>query len=337
MRNQDSEMDPVPPTDRADKKWRRVAAATWLGLLLLVGCGETEPAPAPPATEASIPESGVGTVVVEQPSSPAAEQIPDDRAIVTFGDLADRVNAAWPNVRSYRTVFTAATPEVPALASPGAGATVPTVASPVAPPTFGTPSAGVAVVGATPVASGPLEAVRLVALPDRQRQTLTGAGPDDHEAIVDGETLYLRGPLASDLVPGTGPDEWLSLPLSEFTRESEAGHVLTGLAVPPMSPMASLREGLRPQELRDLGEIDVDGRACRAYAGADTTAIGTRQDITVAIDEAGLPCLIETRIGRELVSRVVYDRFNETFAIEPPADATPAAGLLPSATPIGRD
>jgi hypothetical protein len=243
---------------------------------------------------------------------------------VTFGDLADRVNAAWADVRTYRAEFRSTSPATPPLATPGWT----NVATPIG-------------VGAaqqtTPVATSAFVALREVVLPDKQRQTLTGSGEDDHEAIVVGDTIFLRGPFAQELVPDTGESAWLSIPVSALTPESEAGHVLAGLSVPPTSPLASLRSGLRPQELRELGPVEIEGRSCTAYGGADTTAIGTRQDITVAVDAAGLPCSIETRVGTDLVSQVVYTAFNEPLTIEAPSASTPAAGLLPAATPVGRD
>lgn len=188
---------------------------------------------------------------------------------------------------------------------------------------------------ATPTGRGDVVVTREVTLPNLQRQTLVGAGDDDHQAIVAGATLYLRGPLAAEHFDGGGSDGWVAMPIADLAPDTELGHVLAGLGVTPASPLAGLREGLRPQELRDLGTIEVGDRTCRAFGGADTTAIGTRQDITVAIDDADLPCLIETRVGSAVVSRIVYSAFNEVFGIDVPA-ATPVA-VPTDATPLARD
>ncbi len=306
--------------------WRRSLLPLAVVALVLGGCGQTEPtAPdqPPPATLApadpapSTPQQPGDGAAVASPASP-----------VTFGDLADRVDAAWADVRTYRAVFEAASPATPLRATPALTAD----ATPGATPIGGAPGPL-----ATPVTGSPFVAVREVILPDRQRQTLTGTASDDHEAIVVAGTLYLRGSLADELLPGTSDTVWLSLPLAELPAESAAGHLLVGLTVPPTSPMAGLREGLRPQELRVIGPVEIEGRSCTAYGGADTTAIGTRQDITVAVADDGLPCSIETRVGTDLVSRIVYTDFDLPLRIEPPAAATPVAGLLPDATPVARD
>ena len=328
-------MGAVPATTRARRKghdrgtwWTRWFVLPAVLICALAACGQTEEVAPEPTT---LPATGAATASAPDAAPPPAvesEPATAETSPVTFGALADRVNAAWATVRTYRAVFDASTPATPRLATPAASSERPIAATPV-----GTAPGSIA----TPVAASPFVVVREVVLPDRQRQTLAGTAGDDHEAVVVSGMLYLRGPLAQELLPTADDTAWLSLPLAELPLESEAGHILAGLTVPPASPLAGLREGLRPQELRDLGPVEVEGRICTAYAGADTSAIGTRQDITVAVDGDDLPCSIETRVGTDLVSRIVYTGFNQPIAIEPPAAATPVAGLLPDATPMGRD
>lgn len=307
--------------------WRNALLPMAVLAVVLGGCGQTESnAPESPTPAATVAPTDNPA---ETPLLPAGSTGPatPGSSPVTFGGLADRIDAAWRNVRSYRAEFQATSPATPPL-------------TPAAVAVDATPAAAIGATPgpvATPVTASPFVVVREVVLPDRQRQTLTGSGADDHEAIVLAETLYLRGPLAQEILPGASDDVWVSLPLSALSPESEAGRVLAGLAVIPTSPMAGLRAGLRPQELRDLGPIEIEGRSCTAYGGADTTAIGTRRDITVAVDAEGLPCSIETRVGTDLVSRTVYGDFNAPIAIEAPAAATPVAGMLPAATPAARD
>ncbi|MBA3415091.1 MAG: hypothetical protein H0U10_07710 [Chloroflexia bacterium] len=299
-----------------------------VGALVLGGCGQTEPTiPDQPPPSATVTPTDLAPATPRPPGDGAAAATPG-ASPVTFGDLADRVDAAWADVRTYRAVFEAASPATPPLATPALSVDATRGATPIG---------GALGPLATPVIGSPFVAVREVILPDRQRQTLTGTASDDHEAIVVDGTLYLRGPLADELLPGTSDAVWLSIPLSELPAESAAGHLLVGLTVPPTSPMAGLREGLRPQELRTIGPVEIEGRSCIAYGGADTTAIGTRQDITVAVAADGLPCSIETHVGTDLVSRIVYTDFDLPLSIEPPAVATPVAGLLPAATPVARD
>ena len=288
--------------------------------LALAGCGQRE---------LNVPPTAAISVTVESTETSASPQAPSplatpDSTSVTFGGLADRITAAWADVRTYQAEFRSESPTRPSL--PPTGTT--DAATPVGPGADGL---------ATPLAAAPFVARREVVMPDKQRQTLTGAGDDDHEAIIDGDTIYLRGPFAGALVPGTANTTWLSIPRSDLTPESDVSRVLSGLSAPPVSPLAGLREGLRPQELRELGPVEIEGRSCIAYGGADTTAIGTRQDITIAVDAAGLPCSIETRVGIDLVSQVVYSAFNQPLTIETPSAATPVASLSPAATPVGRD
>jgi hypothetical protein len=295
------------------RPWHAVVAIG-LALLLLAGCGPMPVAEPTPAPIVDVDGDEEAEVVVEEvvgtPATPSGE--------LTLGALAERVNAAWAGVGSYRATFTGG----PVSAPPAPGTPL---ASPVATP----------VAGSTDV----FTSVREVVLPDRQRQTVSGAGADDHEAILAGGRLYLRGPLAAQIVPGTDPETWLTLDPASVTPESRLSILLGGLPDTPPSPLAGVPERLWPQGLRDLGEVTVDGRACRAYAAADTvTATGMRVDYTIAVDENDLPCFIETSAGGTPRGREEYSAIDAELEIEAPAAATPVAAIpVALATPSAHD
>lgn len=310
------------------------------GSSLLVACGQTAPttsteAPST-ATQATVP---VVTATTADASPKAqATGTPDD-ASMTFGALADRIDTAWSDVRSYQAVFRSPVTSR-GLAQSDAASPAPeqspassTTASPVASPVGNLRSAE----PGTPTSENAYVVNRDVVVSDRFRQEVAGSGPDDYEAIVITDAVYIRGPLALRLDPGATMNDWLVFPRATLAAESESSPVLAGLAAAPTAPLANLRRGLRPQELRDLGEKSVNGRSCQAFGGADTTSTGTRQDITIAIDGTDLPCSIETRVGTVLVSQIIYSGFNEPLTIEPPAAATPYTEGLAPATPIARD
>lgn len=286
---------------------RFVRVATLLFPLALAGCGampEATPTPAPPAIET--PPADVAT--------PAATAT----ARLTLGDLASRVNAAWADVESYRVVSVV-------MAPPNPGAT------PVA--------AAEATPGATPVAtSEQIVATRDVILPDLQHLTVTGWGVNDFEAISDGETIYLRGPLAQQFDASASPDMWLMLRASDIPEDTQAANLLGGLPTIPMPPLAGIDERLAPQEVRDLGPMEVGGRTCQTYGTADTKlTTGQRVDNIVGIDEDDLPCFIETRSGTTTYGHQEYSLFNEVPALDVPAVATPVAVPALLATPVHHD
>src|SRR3954452_3166275 len=131
-------------------------------LAVLAGCG-----PMPEATPTITSETAPsGEERVATPGTPTSAEL-------TLGELADRVDAAWPTLRSYRITFTGATSGMPTgLGTPVARPLATPGATPVDTP------------GATPVARprGTFVSIREVILPDRQRQDVRGLGANDHEA-----------------------------------------------------------------------------------------------------------------------------------------------------------
>lgn len=286
---------------------RFVHIAALLLPLALAGCGampEATPTTVPPAAETP-------PAVVATPAATAAAKL-------TLGELASRVDAAWADVESYRVVSVGTAPPMP-------GATP--VASAEATP------------GATPVSrSGEIVATRDVVLPDIQHLTVTGWGANDFEAVSDGDTIYLRGPLAAQIDASAGPDAWITLRASDVPEGSQIANLLGGLPVIPMPPFAGIEERLELQEVRDLGTTDAGGRACQTYGAADTKlTTGQRVDYVVGIDAEDLPCFIETRSGTTTLGHQEYSLFNEVTAPDVPVAATPVAIPAGMATPVHHD
>jgi hypothetical protein len=289
------------------------ATITIVILAILAGCGPMpEATPTAPAVPPTV-EPG-GQDATPPSSTPAAGPL-------TFGNLADRVGAAWQGVQSYRVSFTGT------ALSNSAGAGTP-VARTVATP------------GATPVARprATYTTVREVVLPDRQRQTVTGLGADDHEAIAIGNELYVRGPVLEQLAPDASPGDWVELDLTSLPEGALLLHLLGGLPEVPPAPLATLPERLRSQDTRELDSIEHDGRECRVFAAADTVPeTGMRVDYTIAIDQNDIPCFIETGAGGVTQGRDEYTEIGASFDIEPPAAATPVSVPPALATPIAHD
>jgi hypothetical protein len=302
------------------KKMRGVSPVIVAIVLLpiLAGCG-----PMPEATPTTTPETAPPSEErVATRGTPATAEL-------TLGELAERVDAAWPAVRSYRITFTGSTS---AMAT-GLG-------TPVARP-LATPGATpLATPGATPVARprGTFVSIREVIVPDRQRQDVRGLGANDHEAIAIGDRLYVRGPLVEQIAPGTPEDVWIVVDPSTLPEGSMLSRLLGGLPEVPGAPLATLPQRLLPQVIREMDTVEFDGRECRVYGAADTVqATGMRVDYTIAVDDRDLPCFIETGVGGVTQGRNEYSDIDGSLTIEPPPAATPVSVPSALATPLAHD
>src|SRR5215212_6801588 len=279
-------------------------------LAVLAGCG-----PMPEATPTTTPETAPsGEERVATPGTPASAEL-------TLGELAERVSAAWPAVRSYRITFTGSTSAM----STGLGTPV---ARPLATP------------GATPVARprGTFVSIREVILPDRQRQDVRGLGANDHEAIAIGDRLYVQGPLVEQIAPGTPEDVWIVVDPSTLPDGSLLSRLLGGLPEVPGAPLAAFPQRLLPQVIHEMDTVEHDGRKCRVYGAADTVqATGMRVDYTIAVDDRDLPCFIETGVGGVTQGRNEYSDIDGSLTIEPPPAATPVSVPSALATPLAHD
>lgn len=293
----------------------RPAAMIVILAVVLAGCGPMpEPTP-PPPTAPSVP-----TAPGEQ-ASPAATAV----AKPTLGSLAAEIAAAWPSVTSYRMVRTGSTMLAPtAAASPATGVVATPVASSAATPVI--------------AARASYAAIRDVILPDRQRLEVTGLGPQDFEAISDSSGIYLHGPAAVQVDANASPDAWLRLDPTSVPPGSVMATLLGGMPGLPAAPLASLPERLLPQELRDLGTTEFEGRTCQIYGAADTVpATGMRVDFMIAVDADSIPCFIETKTGTTVQGRDEYQQINAVTEISSPAQATPVSLPDALASPAAHD
>jgi hypothetical protein len=302
------------------KKMRGVPLVIVVVVLLavLAGCG-----PMPDATPTTTPETAPSIEEsVATPGTPASVEL-------TLGELAERVDAAWPTVRSYRITFTGSTSTT--STGPGTPVTRPQ-ATPGATPVVST--------GATPVARsrGTFVSIREVVLPDRQRQEVRGLGENDHEAIAIGDRLYVRGPLVEQITPGTPEDVWIVVDPSTLAEGSMLSRLLGGLPEVPAAPLAGLPQRLLPQVIREMGTVEQEGRECRVYGAADTVpATGMRVDYTIGVDDRDVPCFIETSAGGVAQGRDDYSDIDGSFTIEAPPAATPVSVPPALATPLAHD
>ena len=284
----------------------RSAVALVATIAILSGCGQM-PATVPATPTAEQPAAST-------PGTPPAGSL-------TLGELAARVNAAWPAVMSYRVTFTGLSAIQPSAAG------TPVARPPATPDATPLPRSG-----------GMIVSVREVVLPDRQRQDVTGLGADDHEAIATGGKVFIRGPLAGRIAPGTPPDVWLSIDAASLPARSTLSALLGGLPALPGSPLATIPERLWPQSVRDLGVVEFDGRECHVYGAANTvTQTGMRVDYAIAVDDRDLPCFIETSAGGTSQGRNEYQNVDAALTIVAPADATPVAIPPALATPSAHD
>lgn len=289
----------------------RLFALTALAIILLSACGAI-PEPAPPTSPPTSPPDASTPDTIAATASPVTALI--------LGELANRVNTAWAEVESFQVTSTSQGLTMPEQqGSP--------VASPVATPF------------ATPVSRQSVEIVfaRDVILPDLQRQGVSGLGSEDHEAIVSGDVIFLRGPLAEEVAPGAPPDAWVSVDADAIPAGSVLAHALGGLPALPPAPLAAFPERVLSQEVREIGSEAFEGRECALFGAADTiTTTGTRIDYTIAIDDQDLPCFIETSSGGVVLNRSEFRDINAVLAIATPA-ATPVGVPPAMATPAVHD
>ena len=297
---------------------KRAVVVAFAALVVLAGCG-----PMPASTPTAAPDT---TPLTEETTATPGTPAPDE---LTLGDLAQRVVAAWPSVRSHRVTFTGSTTVMSAA-----------LGTPVAQP-LSTPGATpIATPGATPLARAreTFVLVREVVLPDRQRQELSGLGPRDHEAIAVGNELFVRGPLVEEIASGTPPDVWIEIDPATIPEGAVISQMLGGLPRLAGAPLASLPERLLPQVVREIESVEHDGRECQVYGAADTVqATGMRVDYTIAIDDRDIPCFIETGAGGVTHGRDEYTDIDASLTIESPAAATPVTIPPALATPLAHD
>jgi hypothetical protein len=215
--------------------------------------------------------------------------------------LADRIAAAWPKVTSMRQ--TTRTSE--------------TTATPTA-----SPVAGVEAILVTEVDS------------DGNKHIVVSAG-----GLNISELIAIRGQIwalgyelwsiPQEAVGEPFGDGWVEIDTTYGAIDANLNQLILQL----MSPVPPMYSNLTPEErarvVEPLGERTIEGRSCQAYRIPDTTLTGQAYDTIVALDDAGLPCQIETiALGSTRNDTFV---FNEPITILPPS-TTPTGS--PVASPV---
>lgn len=262
------------------------------GAMLAAACGDeapSTPAPTPsttPLLSLATSTSGATSPAIAAEPSPAAGEM-------TVGQIADRIAAAWPTVRTYRTTLRTSAP------APGA-------ATPVASP-FGSPAARVP----------EIQIVDEVVLPNRRHRAQLVDGRIAGEIIVIDGAVYIRGVVIPGATPiASDPNAWALLDPAAEGGDSRYRQLHEGATAPILPPYAGLSEDERARIARPVGVVTVAGQRCDAFQVADTTQTGERIDVVIAIGADDLPCSIETIVG-ESVSVTTFE-FNVPLSIEPP-------------------
>jgi hypothetical protein len=258
---------------------------------LLVACGDdSSPAPeSTPSPTAVLSLSTAAAGAIETKTAPVSSPAPGE---VTVGQIADRIAAAWPAVRTFRTTLQTTT--LSPLASP--------VASPAA-----SPAAGIV----------QLTIVDEAIQPGRRHRVQSDNGQVVSEMILVDGLVYLRGVEIPGATPvATDPTVWATLDPAALSAESPYRSLYEGMSAPILAPYAGLSADERERSARPVGTVSVGGRNCAAFQVADTTLTGERIDVVIAIGEDNLPCSIETRAGSSVT--VTTFEYNLPLTIEPP-------------------
>lgn len=283
--------------------------------LVLTACGAGEPVGNSESTSMS-GQANTATpsaATTDQGNGEESASIDDDSvAELTLGELVDRINAQWIELDAFREVSASTTAPGP---SP--------VASPMA---------------ASPTSERSQRTVREVILPDRVRYTAELNGRLDYELIVIGERVFARGSVASLLDPTAGPDEWVETDIATVANTPLLGQAAAQQLAELAAPRYAVPDRLRPQPVRPLDPVSVNGAECAAFGAADTTSSGARTDLTFAVAADGRLCFVETEaVG--ISSRYTVEALDEAFTISAPpgarAIATPVASPSIGATPVG--
>lgn len=286
---------------RRAELWFALAAL----LVTLSACGKsaskTPTAQPATATLAMATQSSAATVAATRPaalattsgatnSSPAASPAAGEP---TVGQLADRIGAAWGTVRTYRatTMSTIVLPASPAAESP--------------------------VPRATPLAAASNVTIDENVLPDRRHLVQLVNGQAVAEYLIVGGKVWVRGPQAPGVTPAATPGAWIAVGATPVASDNPFAGTYAELTKPAGAPYAGLSTEERERIAHPSGTISVNGRRCQAYRTVDTTMTGERIDITIAIDDSGLLCSIETRSGSS--DTVTTFEYNVELAIEAPS------------------
>ncbi len=233
------------------------------------------------------------------------------------GELADRINASWSSVRSYRATTVQGSGDLALVPLP----TTPDAAAPPADP------------------NATWEAVvDEIVLPD-QRHYLESSGGAISEFSAIGGRVYARGRFTQIAIrPDLDATTWVNLDPAFISPDSTIGGFLSafsgGDAAAYRAPLADLQPDTRERELTAAGTIDVGGRSCAAYRWVDTSDTGDPMTRMVSIDSSGLPCSLEFTAG-DYSGRTTWDMYSQVPAIVAPVESVTVGQTLDMGTASG--
>lgn len=298
---------------RATRYWLQALFSAAALLVLMTACGGDEPAAEPDATSTA-GQSGqaASTSATAAPSVGQLQpgQAPATPAELTLGELVDRINAQLTGLDAFREV------SISRLVSSSSPSSLP---------------------AASPANERPQRTTRDVRLPDQVKHTAEQDGQLEFELIVIGDRVFARGSVAALLDAEAGTDEWIETDIATVAASPLFGEAAASQFSNPLAPRYAVPERLRPQPVRRLDPVTVDGVQCEVFGAADTTESGARIDLTFAIDADDRLCFVQTEaIG--LSSRYTVEPLADSAVISPPPVsrriATPVASPVLDATPV---
>lgn len=159
---------------------------------------------------------------------------------------------------------------------------------------------------------------REVLIPDRKRFVVV-EGDTTTEIVYVGNALFTR--------VGDGP--WTAVDASTLQDGDRFLETYAQMTQPVEAPYSGVSDRERERVGRETTIIAEGGRTCLEYVFPEVGAVGERIEITLRVDAAGLPCLIETLAGSTR-NRTTF-AYNVPVTIEAPAGvpASPIASPIP--------
>ena len=172
-------------------------------------------------------------------------------------------------------------------------------------------------VGGSPVPNAAV-VTREVLLPDSKR-FLAVEGDTTTEIVYVESALFTR--------VGDGP--WTAVDASTLQDGDRFLETYAQMTQPVAPPYSGVSDRDRERVGRETAIIAEGGRTCLEYVFPVVGTVGERIEITLRVDAAGLPCLIETLTGSTR-NRTTF-AYNVPVAIEAPAGvvASPIASPIP--------
>lgn len=133
--------------------------------------------------------------------------------------------------------------------------------------------------------------------------------------VVDG-AIYARGESIPGVTATAGPPVWTKIEPALYDISSPFAELYLALLQPVTAPYSQLSNEERERIARPAGTTIVNGRTCTIFETADTTQIGERVTILIAIGDDDLPCSIETHVANT-VNVSTFD-YNIPLSIQPP-------------------